>query len=239
MFSVFHPLLAHYKVGDLRVFGRLVERRRFQIGAISLQLLEGELRRYDAWRVAATAATSGGGEQQRKLELAIRKQELLIVECIKILINLAAECRNEAKMVRRGLLNMLVDCINHSHSPLVRKTAALFLWKLSVFAENKNALAVSSLGVVERLVELLAPPPSAATASGALVDAEMTSICFALLFNLSFDSTLRARMANVALLNCVAAQISCMAAAAGGMRAFASTRCGFQQTRLRSRSSIS
>lgn len=66
-----------------------------KIGALSLQLLENELKRYDLWQEQWRNAT----DQRRKWELAIRKQEIFMVECLKILANLAVETKTEIKMV--------------------------------------------------------------------------------------------------------------------------------------------
>jgi hypothetical protein len=69
----------------------------FQIGALSLQLVESELKRYDLWHDQYVHAPSG--EQRRKWELAMRKQEVFLVECLKILANLSTETKTEVKMV--------------------------------------------------------------------------------------------------------------------------------------------
>ncbi|KAI6224431.1 hypothetical protein M3Y99_01400000 [Aphelenchoides fujianensis] len=176
MFTRFHSLLSHFK-----------------IGALSLQLIENELKRHDLWTEQMTQNLAG--DQRRKWELAIKKQELFLVECFKILINLSVETKTEVKMIKRGLLSSLVKCLEHNKSPVLLKTAILFLWKLSVFVENKDAM--SQMGAVEKIVELL---PSS--------DSEMANIIFALLFNLSFDSQLRGRMVNAGLMNYVASHIS-------------------------------
>ncbi|KAI6170486.1 hypothetical protein M3Y97_01149500 [Aphelenchoides bicaudatus] len=182
LFSKFHGMLSHYK-----------------IGALSLQLVESELKRYEMWHDQYVHAA---GDQKRKWELAMRKQEVFLVECLKILANLATETKTEVKMVKRGLLQSLFKCLEHTKSALLLKTSILFLWKLSVYAENKDAM--DKLGVVERVVELL--PNS---------DSELANLIFSLMFNLAFDQALRAKMVSSGLTNHVAGHISTSEVALG------------------------
>lgn len=118
---------------------------------------------------------------------------------LQILLNLSADIKVESKMVKRGLLALLARCLElgaaeQRHRQL-GKAAAAFLWKLSVFQENKQAMA--QLGVVEKACQLAAAASS--------TDPETANVLFALLFNLSFDAQLRTRMVQQGLVNHVPA----------------------------------
>ncbi|KAI6189139.1 hypothetical protein M3Y98_00430200 [Aphelenchoides besseyi] len=178
IFTKFHSLLSHHK-----------------IGALSLQLIESELKRYELW--CEKMSQSIAADQRRKWELAIKKQELFLVECLKILINLSVETKTEVKMVKRGLLLSLIKFLDHNKSLQLLKATILFLWKLSVFMENKEVMARTDLNVIEKIVDLM--PTN---------DSEMANIIFALFFNLSFDTQLRGRMVNAGLMNHLTSYIS-------------------------------
>lgn len=57
-----------------------------------------------------------------------------------MLLNLAEDVKVENKMVKRGIMPMLIKCLDHTASPNLILASVTFLWKLSVIAENKEAL---------------------------------------------------------------------------------------------------
>uniref|UniRef100_A0A7E4ZWP1 Kinesin-associated protein n=1 Tax=Panagrellus redivivus TaxID=6233 RepID=A0A7E4ZWP1_PANRE len=172
-FAEFQPVISHYK-----------------IGALSMQLIENELKRWEIWKNEAKGAVD---KAKKKWEFAIQRQDELVSILMQLLQNLAEDVRVENKMVKRGILPMLIKCLEHSSVEL-QVAAVNFMWKLSIFVENKDAMAAS--GVVEKLVELFP------TNSSALANA-----VFSLLFNLSFDSGLRKKMVSAGLVPFVAPYI--------------------------------
>lgn len=76
-FSQFHPTLSKYKVSRRRR-GRWLT---LQVGAVSLQLVENELKRSEQWHQQARQAAAA---EQRKWELALRKEDAFVVECLKV-----------------------------------------------------------------------------------------------------------------------------------------------------------
>ncbi|KAH7726541.1 cation diffusion facilitator family transporter containing protein [Aphelenchoides avenae] len=163
----------------------------YKIGALSMQLIEYELKRWDMWNEQAQTMNE---KNRLKWEFAMKKQDQLIAACLKILLNLADDIKVEHKMIKRGMIPILVKCLDHVASASLLKTTVTFVWKLSVFSENKDAMGAE--GIVEKLVRLL--PKS---------DAELTELVFVALFNLSFDPTLRTRMVSAGLVNYVAPHI--------------------------------
>ncbi|CAD5219778.1 unnamed protein product [Bursaphelenchus okinawaensis] len=172
-FSRFHIVLSKYK-----------------IGALSLQILRSELQRRQQWKEQKAAASAN---DQKKFELALRKQNVFLTDCLKILLNLSADIKVEAKMVKRGILPLLIKCVDTDI--YLAKTALAFLWKLSVFNENKQAMG--QLGLVNEVVNVL----------GTSSEHELVNLAFSLLFNLSFDTTIRQKMVELGLVNVVSKHI--------------------------------
>ncbi|KAG0428550.1 hypothetical protein HPB47_024473 [Ixodes persulcatus] len=171
-FSQFHPLLAEHKLGSL-----------------CMDLVEHELRRHAHWRHELQAARAEGeaGPQDRdwrKYHGLARRQEQLLRVCLFLLLNVAEEPRSEIKMVNRGLVPMLVDCLEREQTDLLL-LALCFLKKLSVYSEN--VAEMGRLPTVARLAPLLGREPLAPTT-------------VRLLLNLSFDTELRAAVLREGLL---------------------------------------
>ena len=156
------PIISHYK-----------------IGALSMQLVENELKRWEIWK--NEAKTAADVKAKRKWEFAIQRQDELVSVLLQLLTNLADDLRVENKMVKRGILSILIKCLDHTHTNLIM-AAVQFLWKLSVFIENKDAMA--SQNIVDKLVPLF-PTNNHGALTGSL---------YSLLFNLSFDSNLKTKM---------------------------------------------
>uniref|UniRef100_A0A915BXZ0 Kinesin-associated protein 3 n=2 Tax=Parascaris TaxID=6254 RepID=A0A915BXZ0_PARUN len=171
-YTQFQAVIAHYKMG-----------------ALCMQIIEYELKRSSAWNAEAQMSDERAA---RKLNLAIRKQQQLIAACINLLMNLAEDVKVELKMVNREIVALLSRCIIDKHANTDLLIAATqFLLKLSVFADNKDAM------VVGRVVESLS----------ALFPIENTVLrrtVTRLLFNLSFDISLRNQMVSAGLVSHIA-----------------------------------
>ncbi|KAF4518002.1 hypothetical protein B566_EDAN012754 [Ephemera danica] len=193
-FSVFHSVITQHKMGSL-----------------CMELIDYELRRHDQWveeleqrrrqqtqQVQQEAATSpgDGGEKRkttadfersaRKFALLCRKQDQLLRVAFYLLLNVAEDTRLEDKMRRKNIVGMLVKALDRDNQDLLLLVVT-FLKKLSVFRENKDDMA--DMSVVEKL------PPLVTCAN-----ADLAHVALKLLFNLSFDPELRARMVRVGLL---------------------------------------
>uniref|UniRef100_A0A914ZHC8 Kinesin-associated protein n=1 Tax=Panagrolaimus superbus TaxID=310955 RepID=A0A914ZHC8_9BILA len=150
----------------------------YKIGALSMQLIENELKRWEIWK--NEAKTSIEVKAKKKWEFAIQRQDELVSVLLQILINLADDLRVENKMVKRGILTILIKCLDHG-TPNLMVSAITFLWKLSVFVENKDAMLTQN--IIEKLVPLF--PTN---------NLKLTNCLYSLLFNLSFDQSLRTKM---------------------------------------------
>lgn len=168
----FQPVLAHHK-----------------IGALSMQIVDYELKRWEAWNAEAR---SGDERSVRRLTFAIRKQQQLIATCLNLLLNLAEDIKVEMKMVNRRIIPLLSKCIQDRDAvPSLLISATNFLLKLSVFIENKEDMI--SGNVVGSLCALF-PIKNKALQHSAV----------RLLFNLSFVPSLRDQMVAAGLVSHVA-----------------------------------
>lgn len=102
-----------------------------------------------------------------------------------VLFNLAEDVAVERKMVKKDLLQQLGAMLEHSYGDLLI-LCTTFLKKLCIYEENKEAVAAS--GLVRSLARFV--PCS----SQPLVQSTLQ-----LLFNLSFDGTLRRQMVDSGL----------------------------------------
>ncbi|KAK8767790.1 hypothetical protein V5799_005428, partial [Amblyomma americanum] len=117
-FSQFHPVIAEYKVGS-----------------ICLDLVEYELRRHAHWKEELSRAPDDE-RSRRKFVGLTRRQDHLLRVCLYLLLNVAEESRSEIKMVNRGLVPMLVECLEREQTDLLL-LAVCFLKKLSIYYENQ------------------------------------------------------------------------------------------------------
>lgn len=135
-------------------------------------------------------------ERLRSLVLA-RKQEGVLGGCLMLLRHLADDVGVERKMCSRGIVGLLLPLLAHPCQP-VAVLALAFLRKLSIFEENKDAMAAQ--GAPTALVALLRPPAAPAPdgsatppddGAAAASAAEVRVGALRLLYNLCFDGELR------------------------------------------------
>ncbi|XP_063748381.1 kinesin-associated protein 3a [Eleginops maclovinus] len=181
-FSQFHGLVTHFK-----------------IGALCMNIIEHELKRYDLWQdelQKKKKAHEEFSENQnlkkeheksfRKYQSLLIKQEHLLRVALGLLLNLAEDTRTELKMRNKNIVHMLVKILDREDEELLLVVVS-FLKKLSIFLENKNDMAETF--AVEKLAQLVPCKHE-----------ELLSTNLRLLLNLSFDTTLRSQMVQAGLL---------------------------------------
>uniref|UniRef100_A0A8C4D9W3 Kinesin-associated protein 3 n=1 Tax=Dicentrarchus labrax TaxID=13489 RepID=A0A8C4D9W3_DICLA len=182
IFSQFHGVVSHYK-----------------IGALCMSVVEHELKRHDVWREElrkknkAYILLYANGSLRRDQDKALRKyqgllakQEQLLRVSLYLLLNLAEDTRTELKMRNKNIVGLLVKVLDRDDEELLVLVVS-FLKKLSIFLENKNDMA--EVDTVERLARLVPCDHE-----------DLLNLTLRLLLNLSFDSGLRAKMVEVGLL---------------------------------------
>ncbi|XP_039762835.1 kinesin-associated protein 3 [Pararge aegeria] len=126
-------------------------------------------------------------QMKRKLKTLSKRQEQLLRVAFYMLLNIADNVKVEEKMHKKDVVGLLIGAMErHSNIDLLILIVS-FLQKLSIFVENKNAMASKS--IIEKLAPLLNSP-----------NADLINVTLKLLFNLTFDTKLRNKMVKVNLL---------------------------------------
>lgn len=181
-FSQFHGLITHYK-----------------IGALSMNIIEHELKRYDLWQDELDKKIKACDEDpnnqtlrkdhekaNKKYQSLLVKQEQLLRVALYLLLNLAEDTRTELKMRNKNIVHLLVKTLDRDNEELLVLVVS-FLKKLSIFLENKNDMA--EMDTVEKLAHLIPCEHE-----------DLMNVTLRLLLNLSFDTGLRSKMVQVGLL---------------------------------------
>ncbi|XP_062308257.1 kinesin-associated protein 3a [Osmerus eperlanus] len=181
-FSQFHGLITHYK-----------------IGALCMNIVEHELKRYDLWQEELQKKKNAYIEDPenqnlkkdhekafKKYQGLLAKQEQLLRVALFLLLNLAEDTRTELKMRNKNIVHLLVKTLEREDEELLLLVVS-FLKKLSIFLENKNDMAETY--AVEKLSRFV---PSG--------HEELQCTTLRLLLNLSFDTGLRGQMVEAGLI---------------------------------------
>uniref|UniRef100_A0AAZ3SSD7 Kinesin-associated protein 3 n=1 Tax=Oncorhynchus tshawytscha TaxID=74940 RepID=A0AAZ3SSD7_ONCTS len=177
-FSQFHGQVTHYK-----------------IGALCMNIIEHELKRYDLWqdelqkKAAAYILQLKSKEHEKafkKYQGLLIKQEQLLQVALHLLLNLAEDTRTELKMRNKNIVHTLVKTLDREDEELLVLVVS-FLKKLSIFLENKNDMAETY--AVEKLARLLPCKHE-----------DLLNTTLRLLLNLSFDTGLRSQMVQAGLI---------------------------------------
>ena len=162
------------------------------------------------------------GKERLRVGALARRQEGVLVGCVSLLRDLAdGDLSVERKLCGRGIVARLLELLQREPAaPLVAGAALAFLRKLSVFEENKDALA--QLGAPDTLVSLLQPSRAAEAAgatdagegdSAAMVEARASALC--LMLNLCFDRALAGELVRVGAVERVSRLLPLSATPAG------------------------
>jgi len=118
--------------------------------------------------------------RERRLIGVIQKQDRLLYYAFYLLLNLAEDVAIERKMRKHNIVGYLVQCLDRANVDLLL-VAVMFLKKLSIFQENKDAMTKAQ--IVPKLVKF-----------ATVKNSELIMVVLRLLHNLSFDPTLRGEM---------------------------------------------
>ncbi|XP_017573964.1 kinesin-associated protein 3a [Pygocentrus nattereri] len=181
-FIQFHGLITYYK-----------------IGALCMNIIEHELKRYDLWQEELQKKKKAGEDDpenqnlKKEYEKALKKyqglltkQEQLLRVALYLLLNLSEDTRTELKMRNKNIVHLLVKTLDRDNEELLVLVVS-FLKKLSIFLENKNDMADTD--TVEKLAKLVPCEHE-----------DLLNVTLRLLLNLSFDTGLRSKMVQVGLL---------------------------------------
>jgi hypothetical protein len=128
-YQMFHPLLLHRSVGEICM------------AIIDYNLLKYDYRRDELIRFSNSNKISPK-EYQIHLEkflFLVRKQDRLLTKAFQILHRLAEDPKVEVKMVKKGIVNLLLKNMGRININLLLEVL-LFLKKLSIIQVNKDAM---------------------------------------------------------------------------------------------------
>ncbi|KAL5275601.1 KIFAP3 family protein [Megaselia abdita] len=116
----------------------------------------------------------------KQLKIFAKKQEQLLRLAFYLLLNVAENVKLEEKMRRKNIVHMLVKCLDRQNIELLT-LAVTFLKKLSIVTDNKNDM--NELNITSKLPRLIQ-----------CGHPDLVHVTLKLVFNLSFDGQLRAKM---------------------------------------------
>ena len=183
-FSQFHSVISHFKVG-----------------ALCMSIVESEIAKYEKWHSELKSksdslkksasqndkARSDLEKMRIKIVEQTRKQENLLRVSIYLLLNIAEDPNTEMKMHTKGIVSILVRCLQCRNPELLILVVSL-LKRLSVYIEN--IMEMERTNIIEQLGQFIP-----------CTHPDLLAISLRLLFNLSFRATLRSRMVKCGLLS--------------------------------------
>ncbi|XP_017869033.1 PREDICTED: kinesin-associated protein 3, partial [Drosophila arizonae] len=116
----------------------------------------------------------------KQLKIFAKKQEQLLRVAFYLLLNMAENVKLEEKMRRKNIVRMLVKALDRQNIDLLILIIT-FLKKLSIVGENKDEMC--DLNIIAKLPRLFQNSHT-----------DLVQVTLKLVFNLSFDATLRLKM---------------------------------------------
>uniref|UniRef100_A0A8D3CHF9 Kinesin-associated protein 3a n=1 Tax=Scophthalmus maximus TaxID=52904 RepID=A0A8D3CHF9_SCOMX len=194
-FSLFRDLVTHFK-----------------IGALCMNIMEHELKRYDLWqeelqKKKKAYILSGNIPQEnfcnlrkehekswRKYQSLRTKQEQLLRVSLCLLLNLAEDSRTEQKMRNKHIVHMLVKMLEREDEELLLVVVS-FLKKLSIYLENKDDMAETF--AVEKLARLIPCEHEELLRRLSSLLGKPPTVCVVrILYHISMDDAFKSRFAD-------------------------------------------
>ncbi|KAH8273277.1 hypothetical protein KR018_004261 [Drosophila ironensis] len=116
----------------------------------------------------------------KQLKIFAKKQEQLLRVAFYLLLNMAENVKLEEKMRRKHIVKMLVKALDRQNIDLLMLVST-FLKKLSIVGDNKDEMG--ALNIVAKLPRLFQSTHT-----------DLVQVTLKLVFNLSFDGSLRRKM---------------------------------------------
>lgn len=193
-FNELHALLANYKVGLLTMKVIEYELKRYESYEQELNIVKSNFdneiskintiqdssNQYENFKHNERLVQMKSRDTKRLLDMK-NKQEKLLFIAFYILRNLATDIHVERKMLKKDLLQFIISTLEFNYCDLLI-LVLMFLQKLVLYEDCKNILR-DNIMIIPKLVKLL-------TCSFTIV----VNTTLRLLFNLSFDETIRKQM---------------------------------------------
>ena len=166
-YQIFHPLLLNRSVGEICM------------GIIDYNLLKYDYRKEELIHMSTSNKLSAKDYQinLEKFLFLVRKQDRLLTKAFQILHRLAEDPKVEVKMVKKGIVNLLLKNMNRINVNLLLEVL-LFLKKLSIIQQNKDAMIKGK--IFEKMMKMFE-----------IKHPYIWAINLQIFFNLSFDHGFR------------------------------------------------
>uniref|UniRef100_A0A0K0E8A5 Kinesin-associated protein 3 n=1 Tax=Strongyloides stercoralis TaxID=6248 RepID=A0A0K0E8A5_STRER len=161
-----------------------------KIGLLFIQMIEFEQKRRNAWLKELNNYSENdksSSNSKKKWEVALKKQAQLLTSSYQLLLFIGDDMKTEVKIVNKGIIQLLSNCLTLQPSIPLLLVVLNFLWKLSCFVENKQTF--TDEGIIEKICS-----NKIVKSKEFRSDVELRKVVFKILFNLSFDEILRKRM---------------------------------------------
>ena len=166
-YQLFHPLLLHRSVGEICM------------GIIDYNLMKFDYRKEELINLSTSNKLSPKDYQVHleKFLFLVRKQDRLLTKAFQILYRLAEDPKVEVKMVKKGIVNLLLKNMGRININLLLEVL-LFLKKLSIIQVNKDAMITGK--IFEKMMKVFE-----------IRHPYIWAINLQIFFNLSFDHGFR------------------------------------------------
>ena len=166
-YQVFHPFLLHRSVGEICM------------GIIDYNLLKYDYRKEELIHMSTSNKLTNKDYQinLEKFLFLVRKQDRLLTKAFQILHRLAEDPKVEMKMVKKGIVNLLLKNMERININLLLEVL-LFLKKLSIIQQNKDAMIKGK--IFEKMMKMFE-----------IKHPYIWAINLQIFFNLSFDHGFR------------------------------------------------
>ncbi len=166
-YQVFHPFLLHRSVGEICM------------GIIDYNLLKYDYRKEELIHMSTSNKLTNKDYQinLEKFLFLVRKQDRLLTKAFQILHRLAEDPKVEVKMVKKGIVNLLLKNMERININLLLEVL-LFLKKLSIIQQNKDAMIKGK--IFEKMMKMFE-----------IKHPYIWAINLQIFFNLSFDHGFR------------------------------------------------
>uniref|UniRef100_A0A0N4Z9B1 Kinesin-associated protein 3 n=1 Tax=Parastrongyloides trichosuri TaxID=131310 RepID=A0A0N4Z9B1_PARTI len=189
------------------IFHSLISQNK--IGLLFIQMIEFEQKRRETWikelknqyeKNNETEDKTINSNYKKKWELALKKQSQLLASSYHLLLFIADDMKTELKIVNKGIISLISNCLSLQPSISLLIITLNFLWKLSCFIENKQ------LFMEENIVEKICSN-KIIKSKEFRTDISLRKVVFKILFNLSFDEILRKKMVKQNIITYIAPYI--------------------------------
>ena len=166
-YKMFHPLLLNRSVGEICM------------GIIEYNLLKYDYRKEELIHMSTSNKLTNKDYQinLEKFLFLVRKQDRLLTKAFQILHRLAEDPKVEVKMVKKGIVNLLLKNMGRININLLLEVL-LFLKKLSIIQQNKDAMIKGK--IFEKMMKVFE-----------IKHPYIWAINLQIFFNLSFDHGFR------------------------------------------------